>query len=393
MRRGSSQEGQTEEGLAHFIEHAVFKGTEKYPAPQIIAEASDCLGGSVDAFTGKECACFYGKVLKECLPGLTDLLCDLVSAPIFAPDEMERERHVILEEISQSQDHPEDFASELFYQNFWAGSPLAHPILGRPDQVRSYTPENIRDFFIKTYTPKNLLVTAAGDIDSIGLTALVETRLKNSLGNSFKERAPMAKPNRCRPFVKNVRRENLNQASLVIGFPAPWHRHADRIASALLCYILGGGMSSRLFLELREKRAICYQVGSFTTHYTDSGALQIYASCASSKARELVQRTIAECRLLAAEGPSAEELDRAKLQLRTSLVFSQENSSSRMFSLAHQAMCMDSILDIDQQLAEIDNTDIGQVFRVAREILVPGQAGVSALGVKKNGEIRAIDLS
>jgi len=392
VRRGSCQEDRAEEGLAHFIEHTVFKGTDKYPTPEMIAEISDHLGGHIDAFTGKENACFFGKVLRERLPDLVDLLCDLITAPKFDPDDLARERDVILEEINQSEDQPDDWVSELFYQNFWKGGPLSHSILGKPDQVRHYTERSVRDFFSKTYRPKNLLMVAAGDVDSDEFVSLVEPRLEGRLNHDCQEDTVEVKPNRCQPFIQNTQRRNLNQTSLLIGFPAPSHRHADRIAANLLCHILGGGMSSRLFLELREKHALCYQIGSFTSHYTDSGALQVVASCAASKARELVQRTMAECKRLAADGPTQTELDRAKLQLRTSLVFSQESTSSRMFSIAHQAMHMDSILDIDQQLTEIDATNLEQVCRVANEILAPELAGISALGTKRGCDIRLLDL-
>lgn len=392
VRRGSCQEDITEEGLAHFIEHTVFKGTDKYPTPQVIAEVSDYLGGHIDAFTGKESACFYGKVLRERLPDLVDFLCDLVTAPRFDPDELVRERDVILEEISQSEDQPDDWVSELFYQNFWKGGSLSHSILGRPDQVRHYTARDVRNFFSKAYRPKNLLIVIAGDVDGDEFISLVAPLLEGRLDSDCQETLKETNPNRPQPFIQNTQRRNLNQTSLVIGFPAPSHRHVDRIAANLMCHILGGGMSSRLFLELREKHALCYQIGSYTTHYRDSGAIQIVAGCAPGKARELVRRALAECKRLAADGPTPLELDRAKLQLRTSLVFSQESTSSRMFSIAHQAMHMDGILDIDQQLAEIDAATLEQLCRVAGEILVPELAGVSALGTKRGCEIRLLDL-
>ena len=398
VRHGSCREGASQEGLAHFLEHAVFKGTEKYPKPETIAEASDHLGGHIDAFTGKEAACFSGKVLRESLPGLVDLLSDLVTAPLFDADELARERDVVMEEINQSQDQPDDWASELFYLNFWEGCPLAHSILGRPDQVCRYTAADLRDFFFETYRPKNLLIVAAGDIDPGGFVSLVEHSLEGRFGRAGK--APQnhsghqthSPPNHPQAFIKNVNRKDLNQASLIIGFPAPGHRHPDRVASGILCHIVGGGMSSRLFIELREKRALCYQVGSYASPYSDTGAIQIAAACASGKARELVARAMAECRRLAAEGPTQAELDRVKLQLRTALVFSQESTASRMFMLAHQAMHMDSILDMDSQLAEIDAVTLEQLRRVAGEILVPEKAGIVALGVKKAGGIKVSDL-
>jgi len=392
VRRGSCQEDSAEEGMAHFIEHMVFKGTEKFPSPEDIAEYSDCLGGHIDAFTGKENACFYGKVLREKLPALVDLLGDLVTAPLFDPDEISREKDVVLEEINQSEDQPDDWASELFYQKFWEGCPLSHPILGSPEQVRHFSPDSAKKFFSKTYRPKNLLVVASGDVDSTGFADLVEKRLKGRVKKGHAENGRNEAPNTCKPFIYNSRRRNLNQTCLAMGFPSTSHRHGDRVASALLCHILGGGMSSRLFLELREKRALCYQIGSYSSHYIDSGALQIVASCAPNKARELVNRTMAECIQLADLGPSQAELDRAKLQLRTSLVFSQESTSSRMFSIAHQAMHMEKIMDMDQQLAEIDSVGLEAIRGVAKAILDPRLAGIVALGTKSGSNIRLSDL-
>src|SRR5512145_1539611 len=150
VKRGSCHEGPGEEGLAHFIEHTVFKGTQRYPDPEVMAAATDRLGGNVDAFTGKETACFYGKVLRDQLPQLVDLLGELVTTPIFDQEELVRERGVILEEIAQSEDQPDDWVSELFYENFWPGSPLAHSILGRREQVQRYGAEEARTFFSRT---------------------------------------------------------------------------------------------------------------------------------------------------------------------------------------------------------------------------------------------------
>ncbi len=376
-------------GLAHFIEHTVFKGTEQFPNPEALSAATDALGGNVDAFTGKETACFYGKVLREQLPELVALLGDLVTTPRFDTAELVRERSVILEEIAQSEDQADDWVSELFYMNFWKGGTLAHPILGRPEQVSKFGPTEARAFFNKTYRAPNLLISAAGDIEVESFLKLLEPIL-NRLPNGVAEAAkPLTAPT---PFILNTPRKDLQQASLIMGFPAPGHRHQDRTAVNLLSHVLGGGMSSRLFMELREKHALCYQIGSYLSHYRDTGALQITAGCASDKARDLVQRAAAECAKLAALGATQEELDRAKLQARTSLVFSQESTSAHMFSLAHQAIHMDRILNIDAQIAEIDAVNLDQLNQVAKAILDPNVMGVSALGTKKNSEIRKQDL-
>lgn len=389
VRRGSCHEGSSEEGLAHFIEHTVFKGTEKFPNPEIMAAATDRLGGNIDAFTGKENACFYGKVLREQLPDLVELLGELVTSPFFEEEELARERGVILEEISQSEDQADDWVSELFYSGFWPASSLAHSILGRPEQVARYGGEEARAFFRKTYRAPNLLIAAAGDLDPGGFLDLLRPILEKLPGGGSE--APVLSWD-AKPFLLNQSRKDLQQASLILGFPVCGHRHPDRVAVNLLSHILGGGMSSRLFMELREKNALCYQVGSYISHYQGTGALQIAASCAADKARELVQRAVAECRRMLEHGIALEELERAKLQARTTLVFGQESTSARMFTLAHQALHMDRILDLDEQIAEIDAVDLDQLHRVAREVLKPECLAVAALGTRKGKEIRKPDL-
>ncbi len=390
VKRGSIHETAAEEGLAHFIEHTVFKGTERFPDPVSMSAATDALGGNVDAFTGKETACFYGKALREQLPEMVALLGDLVTTPRFDAEELVRERKVILEEISQSEDQPDDWVNELFYLNFWKGGALAHPILGRPQQVAGYGVEEARAFFRKTYRAPNLLIAAAGDIEPQAFLEMLRPVLDRLPDGAPGEDPSTDAPH---PFILNTPRKDLQQASLILGFPAPNHRHPDRVAVNLLSHVLGGGMSSRLFMELRERHALCYQIGSYLSHYREGGALQISASCASDKARELVQRGAAECVRLAAQGATLEELGRAKLQARTSLVFSQESTSARMFSLAHQAIHMDAILDLDSQIQEIEAVDLDTLNRVAREVLRPEQMAVSALGTRKHGEIRQQDLA
>jgi predicted Zn-dependent peptidase len=389
VRRGSCHESQAEEGLAHFLEHTVFKGTEHYATPDAVAEATERLGGHVDAFTGKEVACFYGKVLPEQLPGLVHLLGDLVTTPRFDAEELGRERSVILEEIAASEDTPDDWVSELFYGEFWKGGPLAHPILGRPDQVSGYGQEEARRFFNQVYRAPNLVIAAAGAVNPDTLLPLLDPYL--SALPSGQPEAPLT-PNPTRPFLLNVPRKGLQQANLVLGFPAPPHQSGDRPAAHLLNQVLGGGMASRLFMELRERRGLCYHVGSYLAHYADSGSLQISASGAPGHARELVQRAIAECAKVREKGITAEELDRAKLQAKTSLVFSQEGASSRMFALAHQAIHWGELKSMDQQIAELDAVTLDDILRVAGPMLNPSHLGCTALGTKKGAEIREKDL-
>ena len=389
VRRGSCAEAPSEEGLAHFLEHTVFKGTESYPTPDAVAEATERLGGHVDAFTGKEVACFYGRVLSEQLPEMVHLLGELVTRPLFDREELSRERGVILEEIAQSEDTPDDWVSELFYGRFWEGGPLAHPILGRPDQVSGYGSEEALTFFRDTYRADQLVISAAGQVSPDTLLPLLEPVLARL---APPKAAPIPAPNRTSPFLLNVPRKDLQQVNLVLGFPAPAHRHRDRAAVGLLSHVLGGGMASRLFMELRERRGLCYQVGSYHTPYADSGSLQVSASCTPKAARELVSRSVAECLRLREHGVTADELARAKVQARTQLVFGQESASSRQFSLAHQAIHWGELKSLDDQVAEIDAVTSEDLLRLAAEVLDPTRLGVAALGTRKGSEIRPRDL-
>ncbi len=390
VKRGSCHEGSGEEGLAHFIEHAVFKGTASFPDPESLSAATDRLGGNLDAFTGKEVACFYGRVLQEQLPDLLHLLGELVSTPRFDRAELERERGVILEEIAQSEDTPDDWVSELFYQKFWEGTSLAHPILGRPEQVGGYTADDARRFHGQTYCGSNLLVTAAGAVEPEQLLGLLEPVLRRLPARTPAPVAALAPP---RPFRLNVPRKGLQQANLLLGFPGPGHADPERGAFSLLAHVLGGGMSSRLFMELRERRGLCYQVAAYPTPYRDAGALQIAASCAPENARELVRRALAECLLLAEKGVPEEELERARLQARTSLVFSQESSSSRMFTLAHQAIHLGRVQSLDEQMAEIQAVTPASVQRAAQRWLDLSALGLVNLGARRGTEIRDKDIA
>lgn len=389
VRRGSRHEAAHEEGLAHFLEHTVFKGTARYPTPDAVAEATDRLGGHVDAFTGKEVACFYGRVLADQLPELAELLGELVTTPRFDGEELARERGVILEEIAMSEDQPDDWVSELFYLDFWKDSPLAHPILGRRDQVASYGAEAARAFFESTYRAGNLVISAAGAVTPETLLPLLAPILAKLPAGGSAETMPVSAT---RPFLLNAPKKGLQQTNLVLGFPAPSHTDRDRAAVGLLSHILGGGMASRLFLELRERRGLCYQVGSYHTPYADTGALQISAGCAPAQARELVARTMAECLKLRSQLVPEEELERARRQAKVSLVFGQESASSRMFSLAHQALHWGGPVSLDAQLAELDAVTPEDLRRLADAILQPEALGLAALGIPKAHGIRASDL-
>lgn len=390
IKSGSCHENQKEEGLAHFVEHAVFKGTNNYSNPQLIAEAIDQLGGNLDAFTGKEVTCFYGKVLSQYLPNLISLLSDLIIAPVFNEIEVNKEKNVILEEINQSEDQPDDFINELFYANFWLNGPLSHSILGARGQISNYTCSQVKSFFQKNYIASNTLIVATGNIQVDQFMKILESTLKN-LPSGTKTDIDNA-VNKPKAFLLNVHRNELQQANLVMGFPAYPHKHPNLMATNLLSYALGGSMASRLFMELREKYALCYQIGSYVNQYSDTGALQIMASCAPEHIKELVQRAVLVFSEIRKNGLTNNELERAKLQFKTNLAFSQESTINRMFSLANQAIYNNKILSLDEQIIDIDNVKLDKINEISAEIFNLDNFGLSILGTNDNIKIQQADL-
>ncbi|HSF99643.1 MAG TPA: pitrilysin family protein, partial [Vicinamibacterales bacterium] len=291
LTRGSRHESDAESGVAHFVEHMLFKGTTSRSAQQI-AQAIDSIGGHLDAFTSKEYASYYVKVMDEHLPVAVDLLSDLVMRPALAPPDVEREQSVILEEIKMVEDAPDDLVHELFAQQFWSRHPLGRPILGTPETVASFRSAGLRDYFTRTYVASNLVVVAAGRLDHASVRALVE-RAFGELPTAAPGR-PVDPPTVTPGLV--MRRKDIEQSHVCVGTPGCPQTHADRHVAYVLNTILGGSMSSRLFQHIREERGLAYAVFSNLSAFTDAGMFTIYAGCAPDKVNEVVGLTLAELR-------------------------------------------------------------------------------------------------
>src|SRR3954465_8137573 len=276
LTRGSRHESEDRGGIAHFVEHMLFKGTGTRSAEDI-AQAIDSIGGQLDAFTAKEYASYYIKVLDGHLPLAVDLLSDIVLRPAFAADEVEREKKVILEEIKMVEDTPDDLVHELFTQHFWENHPLGRPILGSKESVESFTTDLLRDYFRNAYTAKNLIVSAVGNLEHQRVRDLVEERFGSLVepGEAFRDEAPQVIP---KVLVRN---KELEQSHLCVGVSSYPQNHDDRYSSYVLNTLLGGSMSSRLFQNVREKRGLAYAVFSGLSAYRDAGSFTVYAGCAN----------------------------------------------------------------------------------------------------------------
>ncbi len=391
LTRGSRHESDERSGIAHFVEHMLFKGTDSRTAEDI-AQAIDSIGGQLDAFTSKEYAGYYIKVLDEHLPLAVELLADVVLHPLFADEDVEREKKVILEEIKMVEDTPDDLVHEIFTEHFWAGHPLGRPILGTPQTVESFNHGLLFDYFRDAYIAPNLIVSAAGNLQHETLRDLVAQaflRVGRS-GSAVNGGGP-----RTAPQVV-VREKDLEQSHICLGAPGYHQVHDDRYASYILNTVLGGSMSSRLFQNIREKRGLAYAVFSGLSAYRDAGMLTVYAGCAAESVGEVVDLVVEEMRGMKATPLGEAELRRAKDHLKGSLMLSLESTSSRMSHLARQDIYFDQHFTLDETLEGIERVTVGDVQRVAGDLFSNGSLGATVLGPSTgdlNLTARRLDLA
>ena len=375
LMRGSRHEADDQGGIAHFVEHMLFKGTATRSAEDI-AQAIDSIGGQLDAFTAKEYASYYIKVLDEHLPLAVDLLSDIVVNPAFPEDELDREKKVILEEIKMVEDTPDDLVHELFTQHFWEGHPLARPILGTKDTVESFTPRVLRQYFGGVYAAPNLIVSAAGNIEH----SQVRDLILRAFGNLPRAAAPHrdAAPKVVPQVI--VRSKELEQSHVCLGTNSYPQNHDDRYVSYIMNTVLGGSMSSRLFQNVREKRGLAYSVFSGLSAYRDAGNITIYAGCANDAVSEVVNLCVEELRGMKSAPVPDTELRRAKDHLKGSLMLSLENTASRMSHLARQEIYFDRHFGLDETLAGVERVTSADVQRVATDLFANGSLAATVLG-------------
>jgi predicted Zn-dependent peptidase len=376
VRNGSRREVQAENGLAHFLEHMVFKGTERRSAEHIAREM-DSVGGMLDAFTSKEQICFNAKVLDEHLPIAFDVLADLVLRPKLDSDDVKKERQVVLEEIKMDLDNPEYLLHDLFTRGFWPEHSLGRPILGTPETVRGFDREAVRLRFQDWFAPDHIVVTAAGSITHEQVLALVEKEFGHLKPLVTKEEDPA--PTTAAPIQLESKRD-LEQVHICVGVPSLPIAHERRFGIAVLNNLLGGGMSSRLFQKIREKQGLAYAVFSELTPYSDAGMLSVYAGTAKETVGQVLDMTIAEFRAMKESPVSDEELLRAKNHLKGSLMLSLESTSSRMSNLARQELYFHRFSSLDEILASIEAVTREEVQSLAQQFFQPERIAATVLG-------------
>ena len=389
VRNGSRRESPEENGLAHFIEHMVFKGTERRSA-EAIAREMDSVGGMLDAFTSKEQICFNAKVLDEHLPIAFDVIADLILRPNFDSEDVKKEQQVILEEIKMDLDNPEYLLHEIFTRGFWPDHALGRPILGTPQTVKKFNRETLKTRFASWFAPDHLVITAAGNVTHEQVLALVEREF-GSLQPSGQHAAHIA-PGTGAPIHLEKKRD-LEQVHLCVGVPSVPLGHEDRFGIAVLNNVLGGGMSSRLFQNIREKRGLAYAIFSELTPYSDAGMLTVYAGSAKETVGQILDLIVSEFRDLKESPVTEEELTRSKNHLKGSLMLSLESTSARMSNLARQELYFRRFYTLDEILASIEVVTREQLQKLAQQYFRTKDTAVTVLGNLNGFELDRSRLS
>lgn len=373
---GSRRETPEISGISHFTEHMLFKGTKTRSAEDI-ARAADSIGGGLDAFTSKELVSYNVKVLDEHLPQAFDILSDLVLHPRFDNGDIEKEKGVILEEIKMENDNPEATLHEIFSRTFWKNHALGRPILGTRQTVKSFNGDTLRRFHKEVYAPSNLMITAAGNVRHRGLVDLVSREFAGLKGPAVKQRPATPEPHAQLVFRA---KQSLEQVHLYLGVPALPLAHPARFSAYVLNTLLGGGMSSRLFQNIRERQGLAYSVFSEMNLYRDAGCLTVYAGTGTRTARRVVESIVKELRDLQDHLVTAEELRRVKDHLKGSFVLGLESSSSRMGNLARQQLYFGRFVSIDEMLDAIEAVSAAQVQKLAQQFFDTKRMTLAMLG-------------
>jgi len=364
LTTGSRDETAAENGLAHFLEHMAFKGTLRRTA-LVLAQEIDQLGGGANAFTTKENTCFHGKVLAEHLPRLFDLLSDIVLQPLYQAEELEKERQVILQEIGNAEDTPDDHVHDLFSRCFWGDSAFGRPIMGQAETVQGFTRDHLLEYRRRHYNPERLVIAAAGRLDHDALVALAETAFASlAPGTQNTHRVPVSS----RPGYHHYERD-LEQVHLVLGGQAPAAGEASRFVAVLLNLILGGNMSSRLFQEVRENLGLCYSIYSFLNCYSDTGLLGISAAVSPNNLPRLLKTIHREMRRLQQELVSSQELQAALDYSRASFYLGAEDSDNRMLRLAKNEINFGRYLSYEEVISHLAAVTPEQIREMARDCL------------------------
>lgn len=389
LDRGSRHESAAENGITHFTEHMVFKGTESRSAEDI-ACTIDAIGGYLDAFTTKESVAFTAKVLDEHLPTALDVVADLTLRPAFREEDIEKEKSVVLEELKMDEDNPDYLLHEIFVSSFWKAHPLGRPIIGTKRSIQAFDRALLNRFFQRTFLAGNFLITAAGRLEHEGFVKLVEERFGALKRGRSESQGPAPTPD---PRIVLHDKPSLEQVHLCLGVGAYAMADPRRFTGYVLSTLLGGGFSSRLFLKIRERAGLAYAVFSDLSLYSDTGCITVYAGTSREAAPRVIRYVIEEFRDLKENLAPAEELRRAKEHLKGSLMLSLESTSSRMSNLARQEKYFRRTISLDEVIEKIEAVSADEIRDLAEEWFSAERIALAVLGDLQGMKIEREDLA
>ncbi|MEA1996330.1 MAG: pitrilysin family protein [Gemmatimonadota bacterium] len=391
INRGSRHEPQDKVGISHFLEHMVFKGTDKRNAREI-ASSIESAGGSIDAFTGREYTCFHAKVLDEYLELAIDVLSDLIHSPTLSEENLEREKQVVYEEIRNMEDTPDDLVHQLYSQTVWGDHPLGYPLLGNYQTVGALKREDVLEFLQKKYIAPNIVISVAGNIDFDSALDTIRTRFSflsrragatdvSNHGGAVRQKAAWKEKSVETRHIDH----NCQQTHLCMGTVSFAHTDPRRYSLLLLSNIMGGGMSSRLFQRVREEEALAYVVYSFQQFYLDTGLFGVYVGVEPTNRDKAIQVVLEENRKLYEHGVSDEELSHAKNQLKGQLLMGLESTTTRMYRMASYELNGMEYQRVDKVIEMIEKVGPEDISEVAGMILAPQRIACVSLGPNNNG--------
>lgn len=375
VENGSRFESQSQNGISHFLEHMLFKGTEKRTA-KAVAEEIESLGGSLNAFTGREVTCYHAKVLSEHLPIAVDVLSDIFLHSTFPDDEIERERTVILAEISEVEDSPDQHVQVLFDEKFWPGDPLSRPICGTADTVSGMKRDDFVSFVEERYRPDRIVIAAAGGVEHDWLVDEVEKRFGHLTGKSDRPAEGLPTPS----LQLGVHQKSLEQVQMLLGMPGLSAVDEDRFAAFVLNTALGDGMSSRLFQEVREKRGKAYSIYSYLDSFSNAGSFGVYAALGGESVGEVIEIVRAELAKLEREGLPSDELERAKNQIKGGMLLSLESTAARMRRLAVNEIFFGRNVEPTELASAISGVTGDDVLAMSKRLFGEGRMAAMLLG-------------
>ncbi|MCR5807939.1 MAG: insulinase family protein [Clostridiales bacterium] len=360
INAGSVYETEGENGAAHFIEHMLFKGTKTRTASQI-AEEMDAVGGNLNAFTSKECTCFYGRVLGDRVSTLSEILADLITNSLLSEEDIEREKGVVCEEIMMTEDTPEDLVTETAVAGFYEGDPLERPILGTVDSVRAFTREGLVGYMERLYRPENTVVSAAGNFDKDELIASLEAGFGGmKAGEGAEVDFGLHRPAKRLRFIK----KDIEQAHICICLPGFRKDTKESYAQMILSNAFGGSMSSRLFQRIREERGLAYSVYSYPTAFRQSGFMTLYAGTGAENAATVTEMMLEQIDILKREGVTEEELERSKKQIIAGFLMAQESTSARSSAIGRAELLRGKHMTEDEVIERINSVAMDDIYGI-----------------------------